>query len=80
MGLFSELFKTEVNEYIASRSKARPEDFCNGKPSSRAKFAFYSLFRAMTLPSGKAQEAERTVGVHFLGKAAAGRYDFGGIR
>ena len=25
------------------------------------------------------QEAERTVGVHFLGKEAAGRYDFGGI-
>ena len=61
IGLFSEIFKTEVNEYIAVRSKARPEDFRNGKPSSRAKFAFYSLFRAITLPSGNAQEAERTV-------------------
>ena len=28
---------------------------------------------------GNVQEAERTVGVHFLGKEAAGRYDFGGI-
>ena len=77
--MFSGFFKTEVNDYIAFRSKARPEDFCNGKPSSRAKFAFYSLFRAITLPSGNAQEAERTVGVHFLGKETAGRYDFGGI-
>ena len=25
------------------------------------------------------QEAERTVGVHFLGKETTGRYDFGGI-
>ena len=80
MGLFSEIFKTEVNEYIAVRSKARPEDFRNGKPSSRAKFAFYSLFRAITLPPRNAQEAEQTVGVYFLGKGAAGRCDFGGIR
>ena len=29
MGLFSGLSKPEVNEYIASRSKARPEDFRN---------------------------------------------------
>ena len=55
------ILKTEVNEYIAVRSKARPEDFRNGKSSSRAKFAFYSLFRAIALPSGNAQEAERTV-------------------
>ena len=27
IGLFSELFKAEVSEYIAARSKARPEDF-----------------------------------------------------
>ena len=33
----------------------------------------------MTLLTGNAQEAERTVGVHFLGKETAGRYDFGGI-
>ena len=72
MGLFSGFFKTEVNEYIASRSKARPEDFRNGKPSSRAKFAFYSLFSAIALPSGNAQEAEQTVGVHFLGKETPG--------
>ena len=42
-------------------------------------FAPYSLFRAITLPSGNAQEAERTVGVHFLGKETAARCDFGGI-
>ena len=66
MGLFSVFSKTEVNEYIAVRSKARPEDFRNGKSSSRAKFAFYSLFRAITLPPGNAQEAERTIGMHFL--------------
>ena len=40
MGLFSGLYKSEVNEYIAVRSKARPEDFRNGKPSSRAITAF----------------------------------------
>ena len=40
IGLFSEIFKTEVNEYIVSRSKARPEDFRNEKPSSRAKLRF----------------------------------------
>ena len=72
MGLFSIFSKTEVNEYIAVRSKARPEDFRNGKPSSRAKFAFYSLFRAITLPSGNAQEAEQTVGIDFLGKETPG--------
>ena len=33
----------------------------------------------MTLLTGNVQEAERTVGVHFLGKETAGRYDFGGI-
>ncbi len=33
----------------------------------------------MTLPSGNAQEAERTIGVHFLGKETAARCDFGGI-
>ena len=80
IGLFSRFFKTEVNEYTASKSKARPEDFRNGKPTSRAKFTFYSLFRAITLPSGNVQEAERTVGVHFLEKGTAGRCDFGGIR
>ena len=34
---------------------------------------------AVTFPSGNAQEAERTVEVHFLWKETAGRYDFGGI-
>ena len=33
----------------------------------------------MTLLTGNVQEAERTVGVHFLEKETAGRYDFGGI-
>ena len=70
--MFSGLYKPEVNEYIAFKSKARPEDFRNGKPSSRAKFAFYSLFRAITLPPGNAQEAEQTVGVYFLGKGQPG--------
>ena len=36
IGLFSELFKPEVNDYIAFRSKARPEGFHIRKPSSRA--------------------------------------------
>ena len=40
IGLFSGLYKPEVSEYIASRSKARQEDFRNGKPSSRAITAF----------------------------------------
>ena len=59
IGLFSGFSKAEVNEYIASRSKARPEDFRNGRPPSRAKLRFTALFRAVTLPSGNAQEAER---------------------
>ena len=33
----------------------------------------------MTLLTGNVQEAERTVGVHFLGKKTAARCDFGGI-
>ena len=33
----------------------------------------------MTLLTGNVQEAERTVGVHFLGKETAARCDFGGI-
>ncbi len=61
MDLFSGVFKTEASEYIASRSTARPEDFRNGKPTSRAKLHFTALFRAVTLPSGNAQEAERVV-------------------
>ena len=61
MDLFSGVFKTEASEYIASRSTARPEDFRNGKPTSRAKLHFTALFRAVTLPSGNAQEAERMV-------------------
>ena len=40
MGLFSVFSKTEVNKYIASRSKARPEDFRNQESSSRAITAF----------------------------------------
>ena len=40
MGLFSIFFKTEVNEYIASRSKARPDGFRKRKPSIRAITAF----------------------------------------
>ena len=40
IGMFSGLYKPEVTEYIAVRSKARPEDFRNGKPSSRAITAF----------------------------------------
>ena len=59
IGLFSGLYKPEVNEYIAFKSKARPEDFSKQKSTSRAITAFYSLFRAITLPSGNAQEAER---------------------
>ena len=33
----------------------------------------------MTLLTGNVQEAEWTVGVHFLEKGTAGRCDFGGI-
>ena len=40
IGLFSRFFKTEVNDYIAFRSKARPETFRNGKPAGRAITAF----------------------------------------
>ena len=40
IGLFSGLYKPEVNEYIAFRSKARPKDFRNEKPTSRAITAF----------------------------------------
>ena len=79
MGLFSVFSKTEVNEYIASRSKARPEGFSKSISFKPRHSAFYSLFRAITLPSGNAQEAERTIGVHFLGKETAARCDFGGI-
>ena len=42
MGLFSELFKTEVNEYIASRSKARPEDFSKSIAFKPRHFALFS--------------------------------------
>ena len=44
-----------------------------------APFLRFQPIYAVTFPSGNAQEAERTVGVHFLGKETAGRYDFGGI-
>ena len=42
-------------------------------------FYVFSLFRTITLPAEKAQEAGQTIGVHFLGKETAVRYDFGGI-
>ena len=48
MGLFSELFKTEVSEYIAFRSKARPEDFRNREASSRAITAFSACLGSNT--------------------------------
>ena len=44
MGLFSGILKTEVNDYIAFRSKARPEGFRNRESSSRAISMFISLF------------------------------------
>ena len=53
MGLFSGLSKPEVNEYIASRSKARLEDFRNRESSSRAtsKFSVYLVINISRLYS-----------------------------
>ena len=39
----------------------------------------FQPIQSITFPAENAQEAELTVGVHFLGKETAGRYDFGGI-
>ena len=44
MGLFSELFKTEVNEYIAFKSKARPEGFLILIVLKPRHFYVFSLF------------------------------------
>ena len=79
MRLFSVFFKPELNEYIAFKSKARPEGFLILIVLKPRHFYVFSLFRTITLPAEKAQEAGQTIGVHFLGKETAVRYDFGGI-
>mgnify|MGYP000676760651 CR=1 FL=1 len=52
--------------------------FASGSLQSAPLLRFQPI-QSITFPAENAQEAERTVGVHFLGKETAGRCDFGGI-
>ena len=72
MGLFSGLYKPEVNEYIASRSKARQEGVSKSIALKPRQSALYSLYRAMTLLTGNTQEAERTIEIYFLREGQEG--------